>query len=144
MAKDVVDFATKLGRRLSVDYVAVAGLVPGPSHAELVGFLVDVRGGKLARNQALVVNPDVISTVRIRQMASFLADVKYEGPTEEDPGPALATNVVGDLHVGEVPQHDHGHQRDPDDDGEHGPDRAWRLPSVPADADNPEVYGIPG
>ena len=74
--RSMMTYATKLGRFLKVDLIALTGVVRGASGHELVAYLVDVRKRTLLRKDAWVVRPNVVSPRRTLEAAAFVAGVK--------------------------------------------------------------------
>jgi len=72
------DLAAWLGERLRVDRVLLCGLVPKDGGVFLTGILVDTATGKVEQSKELYTKPNVISRLRVRQLAGFFQGIFVE------------------------------------------------------------------
>lgn len=102
--------AADVGRRLHVDRVLLCGLVRKDDRVFLTGLLVNCSTGKIGQRKELYTKPNVISRLRVQQLAGFFQGVFIE--TEMKPwytswlgwtgvGVAVAGAVAGPLLWGQ-------------------------------------------
>lgn len=78
MTRRLPDFASRVGKMLSVDYVLVSGLMDKDGRTYLKGFLVNVSKGSVERVETLYTKPNVVSKNRVRQLALAVSDSGYQ------------------------------------------------------------------
>ena len=74
LQRNMLNYTTRLGKFLEVDYVMLVGVVDrdGP---KLVSYQIDVNKKAIVREKAMSVKANVVSNRRIAEMSAFLANV---------------------------------------------------------------------
>jgi len=89
----VGDFAGRIGKMLSVDYVLVTGLVERDGQVHLEGHLVEVATSTVSKKQSLVTKANVISNNRVVQLSQHISG--WTGATTSSVAGPWYTNWIG-------------------------------------------------
>ncbi|MGB0589098.1 MAG: hypothetical protein ACPGU1_05405 [Myxococcota bacterium] len=87
------DFAGRIGKMLSVDYVLVTGLVERDGEVHIEGHLIEVATSTVSKEQSLVTKANVISNNRVVQLAQFISG--WTGASSSGSAGPWYTNWVG-------------------------------------------------